>query len=117
MGEVLQGSSGEAQAEEEEGVGVMTHQCHAVGCSETVPPAKHMCARHWRMVPEVVQKLIWRHYRQGQEIDKRPSVEYLATAFVSISCVALKEGRTPPSLSSSPKAEGQQSKGAQGGQG
>jgi hypothetical protein len=58
----------------------------------------HMCGYHWRMVPKAVQDLIWKHYRPGQEIDKQPSVEYICVAFVSISCVALKEGKPLPSL-------------------
>lgn len=74
----------------------MTHHCHAVGCDTPVPPAKHMCLKHWNMVPKAVQKLIWYHYRKGQEIDKKPSVAYLAVAFTSISCVALKEGKAVP---------------------
>lgn len=78
--------------------GRMSHHCHAVGCSEAVAPRMHMCLKHWRMVPEAVQRLIWKHYREGQEIDKQPSVEYIATAFVSISCVALREGKTLPKI-------------------
>lgn len=77
----------------------MTHNCHAVGCEIPVPPKMHMCLKHWRMVPKAVQELIWKHYRSGQEIDKRPTIEYIATAFVSISCVALKEGKNLPTLS------------------
>jgi hypothetical protein len=50
------------------------------------------------MVPRAVQKLIWLHYREGQEIDKTPSVDYIATAFVAISCVALLEGKPLPHL-------------------
>lgn len=76
----------------------MPHTCHAVGCEVEVPPKMHMCLKHWRMVPRDVQALIWKHYRPGQEIDKRPTVDYMAVAFVSISCVALKEGRKLPSL-------------------
>ncbi len=57
-----------------------------------------MCLNHWHMVPNAVQDLIWKHYRPGQEIDKEPTIEYIATAFVSISCVALKEGRQLPIL-------------------
>lgn len=76
----------------------MSHLCHAEGCGREVPPKMHMCLDHWRMVPKAVQDLIWRHYRPGQEIDKRPTFEYIATAFVSVSCVALKEGRKLPSL-------------------
>lgn len=76
----------------------MSHHCHAVGCTEEVPPKMHMCFKHWRMVPKTVQDLIWEHYRRGQEIDKKPSVEYICVAFVSISCVALKEGKPLPQL-------------------
>ncbi len=76
----------------------MNHQCHAVGCTAEVPPKMHMCLKHWRMVPEPVKNLIWKHYRPGQEIDKQPTVEYIMTAFVSISCVALKEGHPLPRL-------------------
>jgi hypothetical protein len=50
------------------------------------------------MVPEAVRNLIWKHYRPGQEIDNQPSLEYIMTAFVSISCVALKEGQPLPKL-------------------
>ncbi len=74
------------------------HHCHAVGCTVAVPPKMHMCLTHWRMVPKLVQDLIWRHYRPGQEIDKQPSADYIATAFVSISCVAMKEGKPLPTL-------------------
>ena len=76
----------------------MQHHCHAVGCEIPVPPKMHMCANHWRMVPKAVQDLIWKHYRPGQELDKRPTIDYIATAFVSISCVALKEGKPLPTL-------------------
>ena len=75
-----------------------THHCHAVGCGVAVPPKMHMCLTHWRMVPKAVQDLIWKHYRPGQEIDKRPTVDYIFTAFVAVSCVALKEGKPLPSL-------------------
>lgn len=76
----------------------MSHRCHAVDCPMDVPPKMHMCLQHWRMVPKAVQELIWKHYRPGQEIDKRPTIEYIATAFVSVSCVALKEGKQLPGL-------------------
>lgn len=35
------------------------------------------CLKHWRMLPKVFQKDILDHYRPGQEIDKKPSQEYL----------------------------------------
>jgi hypothetical protein len=50
------------------------------------------------MVPKAIQTLIWKHYRTGQEIDKKPSIEYIAVAFVSVSCVALKEDKPLPLL-------------------
>lgn len=76
-----------------------SHYCHAIGCDVEVPPRLHMCLPHWRMVPKILQDVLWKHYRQGQEIDKTPSLEYIAVAFSSISCVALKEGKTLPSFS------------------
>lgn len=76
----------------------MSHYCHAVGCEAPVPPKMHMCFRHWKMVPKLVQDLIWKHYREGQEVSKTPSYEYIMTAFVSVSCVALKEGKPIPTL-------------------
>src|SRR5271163_2281815 len=77
---------------------IAPHHCHAVACETPVPPKMHMCLKHWCMVPKLVQDLIWHHYREGQEVDKKPSVEYIAMAFASVSCVAMKEGRTLPSL-------------------
>lgn len=76
----------------------MAHHCHAMGCEAKVAPKLHMCRKHWYMVPLEVRSLIWKHYRPGQEIDKNPSVEYMATAFVAISCVALQEGKPLPTF-------------------
>ncbi len=36
------------------------------------------CRRHWFALPKKIQDAIWREYRDGQEIDKQPSVRYLA---------------------------------------
>ena len=63
------------------------HQCHAEGCDVEVPPRLLMCARHWRMVPRSVQRLVWRTYRPGQEIDKRPGSAYLAAQKEAINAV------------------------------
>jgi hypothetical protein len=35
------------------------------------------CRQHWFALPPEIRKLIWRTYRPGQEVDKRPSREYL----------------------------------------
>lgn len=69
----------------------MTHRCHAEDCNVEVAPSLLMCPRHWRMVPADLQGAVWRTYRKGQEIDKRPSAEYLAAATAAIRAVALKE--------------------------
>lgn len=69
------------------------HFCHATGCSTEVPPRLLMCLRHWRMVPRDIQSAVWRHYRPGQEIDKRPTAEYLAVMKLAIDAVAVKEGK------------------------
>lgn len=56
----------------------MSHKCHWPECQKEVPPKMFMCLPHWRRIPGVLQKKIWATYRPGQEVDKRPSVEYLA---------------------------------------
>ena len=73
----------------------MSHHCHAAGCTVKTPPKLLMCRRHWYMVPAPLRALVWKHYRAGQERDKRPSKEYLAVAFQAIKAVAVAEGRVP----------------------
>ena len=71
----------------------MAHHCHARGCSISTPPEKLMCLRHWRMVPVVIQRAVWRTYRPGQCDDKRPSMEWHRAADAAIAAVAIKERR------------------------
>jgi len=68
------------------------HICHAKGCDVLVPPARFMCMRHWRMLPEDTRDLIWSVYRDGQEITMTPSAEYLQIAREAIAWLAAKEG-------------------------
>jgi hypothetical protein len=56
------------------------HLCHARNCGAPVRPELFMCRTHWMMVPADLRRLIWRHYRRGQEVDKNPSMEYLEVA-------------------------------------
>lgn len=58
----------------------MTHTCHWPDCKTEVPPKLWGCKNHWFQLPERLRALIWKTYRPGQEIDKRPSPEYLAAA-------------------------------------
>ncbi len=67
------------------------HLCHAKNCTVPVPPHLLMCFKHWTMVPRNLQKLVWRHYRPGQEIEKNPTREYLQAMEFAIEAVALKE--------------------------
>lgn len=68
------------------------HSCHATGCKKAVRPALLMCLPHWRMVPKDIQKLVWKNYRPGQEVDKRPTREYLEVMKRAIRAVEEAEG-------------------------
>jgi hypothetical protein len=56
----------------------MNHTCHAPGCNRLVPPNMWGCKPHWFALPERIRNAIWREYRPGQELDKDPSLRYLA---------------------------------------
>ena len=58
----------------------MPHRCHWVGCEVVVPPRLWGCKKHWFMLPKRIRDKIWKTYRPGQEVDKKPSPEYLAAA-------------------------------------
>jgi hypothetical protein len=77
----------------------MKHTCHAIGCTTPVPPRMFMCASHWRMVPKPLQDLVWHYYRSGQEVDKRPSLDYVITTHVARNVVASREGKSIANLS------------------
>lgn len=64
------------------------HLCHAEGCPVEVAPSLLMCLKHWRMVPPPLKAAVWREYRRGQEVDKRPSPGYLKAAGDAIAAVA-----------------------------
>jgi len=55
----------------------MKHLCHWPGCKAEVPPRLWGCKKHWYQLPKVIRENIMLHYRPGQEIDKKPSKEYL----------------------------------------
>jgi hypothetical protein len=69
------------------------HRCHAIGCEKEIDPKLLMCFPHWKLVPKFLQKQIWKWYRPGQEIDKRPSREYMAVQRLAIDAVAVLERR------------------------
>lgn len=69
------------------------HTCHAEGCDKKIPPALLMCKPHWALVPKVLQTRIWRHFRPGQENDKRPTREYVEALHACVVAVREAEGR------------------------
>ena len=69
------------------------HTCHAYGCSRRVHPRLLMCLRHWKMVPQAIQRNIWKYYRPGQEIDKHPSDEYILVQRAAVWAVYVAEGK------------------------
>lgn len=71
----------------------MTHHCHARGCEVAVPPKIFMCRRHWYALPKPMRDAVWATYRPGQEIDKRPSREYLDASKQAIDWLAAKGNR------------------------
>lgn len=56
------------------------HRCHWPGCPKQVPPAMWGCKDHWYRLPKSLRTKIWKAYEPGQEIDGRPSAEYLEVA-------------------------------------
>ena len=71
----------------------MKHTCHAIHCEIEISPSLLMCGRHWARVPSELRVLIWKHYRPGQEQDKRPSLAYLEAMRRAIRAVASVETR------------------------
>jgi hypothetical protein len=66
----------------------MYHTCHAEGCNRHVLPRFLMCPEHWKIVPRSIQSWVYATYRPGQEIDKRPSEEYIKARNAAITAVA-----------------------------
>ena len=45
-----------------------------------VPPSLWGCRSHWFQLPPFLRALVWKHYRPGQEVTKRPSASYVQVA-------------------------------------
>lgn len=68
----------------------MMHTCHAHGCTRAVPPRMFACREHWAAVRRVLRDAIWKEYRPGQEIDKNPSLRYLAVQRLAVAELAFR---------------------------
>jgi len=66
------------------------HTCHAHGCKLPVPERMLMCRTHWFSLRRAIRDAIWQEYRPGQEIEKDPSVRYLAVQQRAIGELAAK---------------------------
>ena len=65
------------------------HVCHAPGCLTPVPPKMFACRPHWYALPKPLRDAIWATYRDGQEITKDPSPEYLDAAAAAVEYLRL----------------------------
>ncbi len=83
----------------------MSHVCHAASCTIDIPPRLLMCRVHWALVPQDVQRAVWREYREGQEQDKRPSAAYLAVQQLAVMLVAQREARYAEACTAGLEAE------------
>lgn len=72
---------------------ITEHLCRWPGCQASVPPSMWGCRGHWFALPKVLRKAIWANYRPGQEVDKRPSDQYL-TVFHNVQKWILEESPT-----------------------
>lgn len=63
------------------------HYCHVPDRQKIVDPKFLMCSRHWNQVPQKLKQLVYANYRNGQEIDKKPTEEYLRVARLALDSV------------------------------
>jgi hypothetical protein len=69
----------------------MKHACHAIGCEREIAPKLLMCLPHWSALSKPAQRIIWHHYRPGQEIHKDPSALYLLAQGAAVALVAFRD--------------------------
>lgn len=72
------------------------HFCHWPGCDRLVVPRLWGCSDHWFKLPPSIRAEIWRTYREGQEIDKDPSPEYLKAARRAQDWIRARKPKAPP---------------------
>lgn len=49
------------------------------------------CEEHWVQIPAAIRREIWRHYKNGQEVYKTPSLDWIAAARKAQEAVEQKE--------------------------
>lgn len=84
-------SAPESSAVPKEGSARTKHTCHATGCDEAIPPSHLMCSKHWKVLSKSLQDEVYRYYRIGQEVDLKPSEDYLQAARKAVDFVHIKE--------------------------
>lgn len=64
-----------------------SHHCIMSNCAQEIPANRLMCRPHWKMVPQELQRAVWKHYRPGQEVDRNLSCDYMIAAKRAIEAV------------------------------
>lgn len=71
-----------------------SHTCHWPGCEAEVAPSMWGCKPHWTRLPQSIKQEILEHYRAGQDVDKRPTVDYLRAARNAVAWAANQTKRS-----------------------
>jgi hypothetical protein len=82
----------------------MLHTCHAHGCTVRISPRLFACRGHWFALRPELQRAIWREYRFGQEVDKKPSLRYLCVQQRAVAELAFKPHDEAAALACAPYA-------------
>ena len=61
-----------------------------------------MCKAHWFALDSMTRAAIWREYREGQEIDKDPSLRYIAVAQHAIGALVFQPFDAAAALAATP---------------
>jgi hypothetical protein len=60
------------------------------------------CYPHWKALDRRIQDAVWREFRAGQEVDKDPSLRYLAVQQYAIGAGAFRPDDAQAALDAAP---------------
>jgi hypothetical protein len=64
--------------------GADDHRCPVGDCKRRVPAHQLMCARHWRLVPRDIQRVVYRAWRRGRGAGTAAHQEAMAAAITAV---------------------------------
>lgn len=70
----------------------MSHGCRAEGCSTVVADDRLMCAHHWRLVPQNVQRAVYASWRAVRST-RGPKRLEVGRNYVAAVCAAVESVR------------------------